>query len=81
MTRVGRPDGEVRLYVCPVGSVELERHVGFRVMLRARADARAEYAALKRRLARASADGEAYTAGTSTFHRALWREKSSGRSG
>ena len=35
------------LYVCPLSSPELQRHIVFRDLLRARADLRREYEAMK----------------------------------
>lgn len=62
------PDGlpTHHLYVCPVGSPELARHLRFRDYLRSDPSATAEYAALKRRLA-ATTDRAAYSPGKSEF--------------
>lgn len=49
------------LYVCPVHSAELRRHIVFRDVLRVRADWREEYEKIKRNIAnRSGDDGKAY---------------------
>ena len=56
------------LYVCAVGNEPLQQHLAFRDYLRAHQDVAAEYARLKRRLAREHGDDrEAYTRGQSEF--------------
>ena len=62
------------LYVCPLGSLEFERHIAFRNYLRAHpADANA-YALLKRRLARKfGSDREGYNEAKTEFVQRILR--------
>lgn len=64
----GRRWMDHHLYVCAAGAGELRRHLAFRDWLLADPDARAEYAALKQRLAEEFRnDREGYTEAKSAF--------------
>jgi GrpB-like predicted nucleotidyltransferase (UPF0157 family) len=63
-----RPARFARLYVCPVGSPALARHLALRDLLRADPEAAAAYADLKRALAaRFRHDRVAYTEAKTAF--------------